>query len=291
MHSCHAKFPCCQAKIYHFGSRRRQCSQCKRTWRIRKKRRGGKPRRTRPGVLKAVLLDGRTLKTLAPRYGLTDQALTRRFRRGRELRIAISGFALAKRTLGFGLGRPLLSLSSKRLGLVCDGGQAVPSKSSRLPRSGAPAGPREHAGLVSGIQNHPCLHSQTHPGLGLRRDFGNYPARYGPGLDRAVLPFSSYQPIAELPRPTQSQIAGQTLARSALPTYPPSSGAARWRQVASRAQKTQTPCSASKRTARHAHDRSGVSQTDRSFQSLSKISRIQSAHYYRNRRSNEPKSS
>jgi diadenosine tetraphosphate (Ap4A) HIT family hydrolase len=56
------------------------------------------------------------------------------------LRIAISGFALAKRTLGFGLGRPLLSLSSKRLGLVCDGGQAVPSKSSRLPRSGAPAG-------------------------------------------------------------------------------------------------------------------------------------------------------
>jgi hypothetical protein len=82
MHSCHAKSPCCQAKIYHFGSRRRQCSQCKRTWRIRKKRRGGKPRRTRPGVLKAVLLDGRTLKTLAPRYGLTHQALTRRFRRG-----------------------------------------------------------------------------------------------------------------------------------------------------------------------------------------------------------------
>src|SRR4029434_1254609 len=82
------------------------------------------------------------------------------------LRIAISGFSLGKRALAFGLGRPLLSLSSKRRGLVCDGGQAVPSKSSRLPRSGAPAGPREHAGLVSGIHNDPCLHSQTHPGLG-----------------------------------------------------------------------------------------------------------------------------
>jgi hypothetical protein len=207
------------------------------------------------------------------------------------LRIAISGFALAKRTLGFGLGRPLLSLSSKRLGLVCDGGQAVPSKSSRLPRSGAPAGPREHAGLVSGIHNDPCLHSQTHPGLGLRRDFGNYPARYGPGLDRATLPFSSYQSIAELPRPTQSQIAGQTLARCALPTCPASSGVARWPQVANRAQKTEASCSASNRTARHAHDRSGVSQTDRPFQSLSKISRTRSANYYGQRRSNESQSS
>src|SRR5438132_9297316 len=75
MHSWHAKSRCCRAKIYHFGSRRRQCSQCKRTWRIRKKQRGRKPRRARPGTLKAVLLDGRTLKTLAPRYGLTHQGL------------------------------------------------------------------------------------------------------------------------------------------------------------------------------------------------------------------------
>lgn len=89
MHSWHAKSPCCKAKVYHFGSRRRQCSQCKCTWRIRKKRRGGKPRRTPPGVLKAVLLDGRTLKTLAPRYGLTPQGFSRRFRRA--LRQFVSG--------------------------------------------------------------------------------------------------------------------------------------------------------------------------------------------------------
>jgi hypothetical protein len=84
MHSWHAKSSCCRAKIYHFGSRRRQCSHCKRTRRIRKKRRGRKPRRARPGSLIKVLLDGRTLKTLAPRYGLTRQGLSRRFRR--ELR-------------------------------------------------------------------------------------------------------------------------------------------------------------------------------------------------------------
>src|SRR4249920_921316 len=80
MHSWHAKSWCCRAKIYHFGSRRRQCSQCKRTWRIRKKRRGRKPQRAHPGTLKAVLLDGRTLKTLARRYGLTPQGLSWRFR-------------------------------------------------------------------------------------------------------------------------------------------------------------------------------------------------------------------
>jgi len=82
MHSCHAKSPCCKAKIYRFGSRRRQCSQCKRTWRIRKKRRGRKPVRRCRGTLQAVLLDGRTLKTLAPRYSLTRQGLSWRFRRG-----------------------------------------------------------------------------------------------------------------------------------------------------------------------------------------------------------------
>src|SRR5262245_11274265 len=81
MHSWHAKSSCCRAKIYHFGSRRRQCSQCKRTWRIRKKRRGRKPQRARPRSLQAVFVDRRTLKTLAPRNGLTPQGLSWRFRR------------------------------------------------------------------------------------------------------------------------------------------------------------------------------------------------------------------
>ena len=80
MHSWHANSRCCRAKIYHFGSRRRQCSQCKRTWRIRKKRRGRKHCRAHPGALHAVFIDGRTLKTLARRYGLTRQGLSWRFR-------------------------------------------------------------------------------------------------------------------------------------------------------------------------------------------------------------------
>ena len=57
MHSWHAKSPCCRAKIHHFGSRRHQCSYCKRTWRIRNKRRGRKPRRAYPQSLKAVFLE------------------------------------------------------------------------------------------------------------------------------------------------------------------------------------------------------------------------------------------
>lgn len=57
MHSWHAKSPCCRAKIHHFGSRRHQCSYCKRTWRIRNKRRGRKPRRAHPQSLKAVFLE------------------------------------------------------------------------------------------------------------------------------------------------------------------------------------------------------------------------------------------
>ena len=81
MHSWHAKSPCCRAKIYRFGSRRRQCSRCKRTWSIRKKKRGPKAWRLPSGVMKAVVLEGRTLKTLARDYGLTAQGLSRHFRR------------------------------------------------------------------------------------------------------------------------------------------------------------------------------------------------------------------
>ncbi len=207
------------------------------------------------------------------------------------VRVAISEFAFAKRPFGFGRRRTLFPLSRKRLGLVSDGREAVPSQSSRLSRSCALVRAGEPSWLVSGDRDNPYSDTQTHPGLGLRRGFGNYQAWQEPGLDRAALPFSSHQPIAELPRPTQSQLGRQTVARSALPTCPASFGAARWLQVGNRAQKTEAPCSASNRIARHAHDRSRVSQADRPFQSLSEISRPGSADYYGQRRSYEPKSS
>src|SRR3989338_8940430 len=46
MKTLHAKSPCCRETIYRFGSRRRQCRACGRTWRIRQKRTGRKPKRS-----------------------------------------------------------------------------------------------------------------------------------------------------------------------------------------------------------------------------------------------------
>lgn len=40
-----AKSPCCREKVNCFGSRRRQCVLCKKTWRIRKKKTGRKRKR------------------------------------------------------------------------------------------------------------------------------------------------------------------------------------------------------------------------------------------------------
>lgn len=80
MNSLHAKSPCCRANINRFGARRRQCSRCKRTWSVRAKKRGSKPWRASPAFLEAVLVQGRTLKSLAPRAGLTRQAMAHRCR-------------------------------------------------------------------------------------------------------------------------------------------------------------------------------------------------------------------
>ena len=46
MKTIHAKSPCCRGTIYRFGSRRRQCRVCGRTWRIRQKKTGRKPKRS-----------------------------------------------------------------------------------------------------------------------------------------------------------------------------------------------------------------------------------------------------
>lgn len=40
MKKIHAKSPCCRAGVVRFGQRRRQCCWCKKTWRVRQKRRG-----------------------------------------------------------------------------------------------------------------------------------------------------------------------------------------------------------------------------------------------------------
>ena len=57
----HAKSPCCRGSINHFGKRRRQCSICKRTWRIRKKRRGRKRKRHAISLLQRILVEPYTI--------------------------------------------------------------------------------------------------------------------------------------------------------------------------------------------------------------------------------------
>ena len=207
------------------------------------------------------------------------------------LRIATSCFARAKRSLGFDFGRTLLPLSRERLGLVCDGSQAVPSESSHLPRPCAAGGQREYARLVSGFHNHSCLHTQTHPSLGLRRDFGNYQARHHPGLDRSALPFPSHQPLAELPRTAKPQVGWQSPARKALSAYTPSSRDPRRSPFEHRPQRAPAFDSPCKTVACCAHDCSRVYPKGRPFQSLSEISKTKSPDHYRQRRSHEPKNS
>lgn len=51
MNSLHANSLCCQEKVIRFGSRRRQCSRCKHTWRIRQKKRGRKSIRATPDLV------------------------------------------------------------------------------------------------------------------------------------------------------------------------------------------------------------------------------------------------
>lgn len=67
MNPKHAKSPCCQARIYRFGHRRRQCSTCKQTWSIRQKKRGRPRIRIQSDVLKQVFLEKYTLGHLAKR--------------------------------------------------------------------------------------------------------------------------------------------------------------------------------------------------------------------------------
>lgn len=80
MKTLHAKSRCCRAKVYRFGPRRRQCSHCKRTWRVWKKKRGRPRWRSSAGLLQAVFLQQRTLKDIARRYrDVSPRAFSYRF--------------------------------------------------------------------------------------------------------------------------------------------------------------------------------------------------------------------
>lgn len=82
MNTLLGKSPCCQAKIYKFGGKRKQCSLCKKTWSIRQKKRGRKSKRVNPNLLCKVLGKGQKVAHIADRKGsVSPQALSYRLKK------------------------------------------------------------------------------------------------------------------------------------------------------------------------------------------------------------------
>lgn len=78
----HTKSSCCDSKISRFGKRRRQCTKCKKTWSIRKKKRGRPNLRINNNLIKRVLVDRYTVQQLAEHRGMISAPTARyRFRK------------------------------------------------------------------------------------------------------------------------------------------------------------------------------------------------------------------
>ena len=103
----HAKSPCCRGRINHFGKRRRQCSICKHTWRIRQKHRGRKRKRIATALLSRILLEKHTIAQERRNVRLSRSGIAMRYAkamrslvgRRHSLRLLSSPYAL----LGDGL--------------------------------------------------------------------------------------------------------------------------------------------------------------------------------------------
>ncbi len=67
MNKLHEKSPCCQAKIYKIGGKRKKCSRCGKTWTKWKKKRGRKVKRVSHELLKRVLDKGEKTTHIANR--------------------------------------------------------------------------------------------------------------------------------------------------------------------------------------------------------------------------------
>lgn len=78
MKKIHAKSSCCQARVYRFGQRRRQCSQCRRTITLRPKKRGRKKGRTHARLNSLALASQESLRHKAKRLAGSREKLRRR---------------------------------------------------------------------------------------------------------------------------------------------------------------------------------------------------------------------
>lgn len=102
MATLHVKSPCCRGSIYKFGKRRKQCSICKHTWRIRKKHRGRKRKRIAPRLVIRMLMEHQTLAHQKRHGDVSQSGWSRRFtkalltteRRSSGRRIPASPYAL-----------------------------------------------------------------------------------------------------------------------------------------------------------------------------------------------------
>ena len=74
----HAKCTRCGGRVHRFGGRRRRCTRCGRTWSIRPKRRGRKPRRPQLSLVKAIIRDKYPARQLHRRHHCSYATLRRR---------------------------------------------------------------------------------------------------------------------------------------------------------------------------------------------------------------------
>jgi len=78
----HANRPCTHHSVRYHGGRRRQCSVCKKTWRIRAHRRGRKRKRSSSSLaLRVLTRRSPSLRTLAADRGKSREAVRRDFHR------------------------------------------------------------------------------------------------------------------------------------------------------------------------------------------------------------------
>ncbi len=85
MNKTHAKSLCCEALIHRFGNRRRQCSECKKTWRIRKKTRGRKKKRETVALVEKYLRhEIPSLYAISKSTGKSADVLEARLNRSRD---------------------------------------------------------------------------------------------------------------------------------------------------------------------------------------------------------------
>jgi hypothetical protein len=85
MEKYHAKSPCCRKKVYRFGKRRRQCSRCQKTWRIRKKKVGRKLKKeSSQFALRYLHHEVPSLYAKALASGLSDDKLRTRLVKSRN---------------------------------------------------------------------------------------------------------------------------------------------------------------------------------------------------------------